>query len=616
MRSRAVSAMRLPTQARIRTTSPSRSITPQMSASSRRSVRSAIESSTWSTSRTDSSCCTTSRMAAASAPAASSSFVGGVRGGGERQPGARLAQQRAGAPVDAQPGVPAQRDGAVADRHHPALFDHGGAPGGPGDRQAREAGARAREPRPALLGPRADSDRRAEQQRCAGDHRVRGRRQVGGHAGQQPGQTVPGSSTAESTLAVTARAGPTVVMLPPLGYVAISDLRVRRSAMRRYASGTSASATVSEATTVGSTRAGAHEPRERVPVTHEVAHREAQGELVGERAGHGERPRRARRHTDRDHRAAAAHQGERRVEARRCADRVDDPVGPSPVGHTVHERAGAVGRGRQRPLAGGEGPPGLDRLDQHDDPGPAGLRDEAGELADRAAADDRHRVPRLQVRAAHGGVAGGQGVAEEHGGVQRDPRRYGAQHGVGVGHAHELGLRARERRPERFAGAEEAAFGALPVIATATPPAGAARGVVRSDDERARPVDPHVGADLGDLADELVPEHRAARHVLRVGDDVQVGAADRGRRTRTTASVGSTTSGSPTRPTRTAPSPTYNTASIAAVPMRRRRAARAARGCGRRRRAGRRARRGAGRARRSRAPRNAPAERVGRRRRR
>ena len=114
--------------------------------------------------------------------------------------------------------------------------------------------------------------------------------------------------------------------------------------------------------------------------------------------------------------------------AGRAAANAASPQG-APKGHLLIVGGGPIPDAildRFLALAGGKGPPGFDRFDEHDDARPAGLRDEAGELADRAAADDRHCVPRLQLCPPHGRVPRGERVAEEHGGVEGDPRRYGA----------------------------------------------------------------------------------------------------------------------------------------------------------------------------------------------
>ena len=160
-------------------------------------------------------------------------------------------------------------------------------------------------------------------------------------------------------------------------------------------------------------------------------------------------------------------------------------------------------------------------------PGVCSLRGHDRGEPDRARADDRDGVARLDAAVENADlVRGRQDVGEEEHLLVAQVVRHLVDGRVGERHPGELGLQAVDQMAEDPA------------------PAAAAEAVVASLQKRQRPHDVmhetstrspahdgcDRGADLDDRADGLVAEDRARLHLGHVAlEDVQVRAADRGR---------------------------------------------------------------------------------------
>jgi hypothetical protein len=124
--------------------------------------------------------------------------------------------------------------------------------------------------------------------------------------------------------------------------------------------------------------------------------------------------------------------------------------------------------------------------------------------------------------------SGRQDIAGEERQLGIDLCRQRQQRGVGQGHAHVLGLRAVQA-VTAFDPAEQRALDAArgqPACAIEAAPAAHREG---ADDARAGAQAFDFGADRDDLADELVPQHRAAIEAgLVAAVDVQVRTAQTG----------------------------------------------------------------------------------------
>ncbi|MCY1407496.1 hypothetical protein D9M71_228000 [compost metagenome] len=160
-----------------------------------------------------------------------------------------------------------------------------------------------------------------------------------------------------------------------------------------------------------------------------------------------------------------------------------------------------------------------------------------GELAHRAAAEHRHRVPRRDLGQAGAEVAGGEDVGEQDRLVVADVAGQPDQADVGVGYPRHLRLQAVERAGHGGAAIEGGA-GVLAVgvgVVALRVVAGPAVGAVAAGDgggHHDTVADfqvAHVLAELLDYAYALVAEDGALLHAAhRAAHEVQVGAADGG----------------------------------------------------------------------------------------
>ncbi len=147
--------------------------------------------------------------------------------------------------------------------------------------------------------------------------------------------------------------------------------------------------------------------------------------------------------------------------------------------------------------------------------------------ADRAGADDGDDVARPDLAVEDADlVGGGQDVGQHEQFLVADPGRHRIGRVVGERDADVLGLGAVDLVAEDPA----TAAGALPVAGLAAEPARAAGADAGHQHPIADRQVLHGRADLGDRADGLVADDAAVDHRRQVAlEDVQVGAADRGR---------------------------------------------------------------------------------------
>ncbi len=172
------------------------------------------------------------------------------------------------------------------------------------------------------------------------------------------------------------------------------------------------------------------------------------------------------------------------------------------------------------------------------------LGPEDGGQPDGAGAHHGDYVPRLDLTVAHANLVAGREDVGQHQDLlvaRPDGARVGGR--VGERNSDQLGLCAVDRVAEDPAAAAEA----LPVGALAAVPAAAAGGDAGHEDAVADSDALHAGPDGLDGADGFMAEDAAVDDGGNVAlEDVEVGAADGGRVTRTTASVSSTRTASGT----------------------------------------------------------------------
>src|SRR6202044_3909010 len=174
-----------------------------------------------------------------------------------------------------------------------------------------------------------------------------------------------------------------------------------------------------------------------------------------------------------------------------------------------------------------EAPPRFVGFDDDDRARAASLGDEARELPDRAAANDRNALSRFEAGAFERRPSRREIVRDEDRRLIADVLRDPGKRRVREGRAHDFRLRSGKSRAKGLPRAEESSFGAFPVIASRTPAAGPAGGEIGSDHVVADLDLADPGADSDDVANELVPNDSARRDAFEVaGDDVEVGAAD------------------------------------------------------------------------------------------
>ena len=168
-------------------------------------------------------------------------------------------------------------------------------------------------------------------------------------------------------------------------------------------------------------------------------------------------------------------------------------------------------------------------------PGPHQQGADDGELPDRPAAEDRHRVAGMDVGQVRAEVAGREDVRDHQRLLVRDRVRNLDHPDVGEGHPRHLRLQAVDRAG-RFGPAEKAGarlravrVGVVALREVARPAVRAVAAGNRGGDHHAIPFDevPHVAARVLHDPDALVAEDRARLHARhRAADHVQVRAAD------------------------------------------------------------------------------------------
>jgi hypothetical protein len=224
------------------------------------------------------------------------------------------------------------------------------------------------------------------------------------------------------------------------------------------------------------------------------------------------------------------------------ADRVDDRVGATTVGHVADDvrqllrghlveldRLGATGGRPSQPL---RDPVHHDHLDA------ANQRDPGGHVADRSGPEDEQRAAGCHVGVLHRLPRGRQHVGEEHEPVVRRTVRHLDRKEVGERDAQELGLAAWHLAVE-LAVAEQAGPGAvltvlgglaLAVQTLLAHPAGPTADVEGNDHPVAHGELGDVGAHLDHGAHRLVADHIALGHEGCEGVvEMEVRAAQAGR---------------------------------------------------------------------------------------
>ena len=274
--------------------------------------------------------------------------------------------------------------------------------------------------------------------------------------------------------------------------------------------------------------AGADEAEEIGAVPERLADQAGDRQAPQERLAGRDRERLVDEHADHDDPAGDPDDGQGGLEGGAVAGRLDDEVGALVAGDVVDgvERVLRPGVDRDRPERLGFLQPVGDDVDGDDHRAPEERRTHRDELAERTGADHRHDVPRPGPAPLQRRVGRGEDVAGQQDVVIGEALRDRRQRHVGERYPHVLRLPAGQIA-EGDAVAEHAEAGAAPVLhpqAGRTAAAGAehrGHAPLPGDDVE------DAGADLDDLAGELV----AADHPgLDAGDlavvEVQVGAAD------------------------------------------------------------------------------------------
>lgn len=166
-------------------------------------------------------------------------------------------------------------------------------------------------------------------------------------------------------------------------------------------------------------------------------------------------------------------------------------------------------------------------FDHDHDAGSRRLGSECRELADGSTADDHGAVTGPQPGALYRSPGRRQVVGHQQGRFIGKTDGHASQRGVGMRHAHELGLCTWQRGSERGTRAEEGAVGTMPVVSFVAPGASTACREIRRHDLVAEPDALDRATDLDNLADELVPEDGAWLDAGEVAtDDVEIRSAD------------------------------------------------------------------------------------------